>query len=254
MALTPNNINNIAQGVGTAKAAIDLYKAFTKKSTPPFKNAPIIKFEGTQDYRAKLIIPGTHISENYAAMFGNNRVISNAGGIIFPYTPTITYEQSAAYSTLNVMHSNFPLYFYKNSSISTINLNAKFTVQNDLDAGFYLSVSNILKTLTKMRTVNDGTDQAGAPPPVCRLSAYGDYMLKNIPVALMSFKIDLSDTVDYYRSDPTSEGPSSMFGQNFIPTVSTISMVFAPMYSRSQQMKYSITDFAMGKLDGLGYL
>jgi len=26
------------------------------------------------------------------------------------------------------------------------------------------------------------------------------------------------------------------------------------MYSRSQQMKYSITDFGMGRLNGLGYL
>jgi hypothetical protein len=43
-----------------------------------------------------------------------------------------------------------------------------------------------------------GTDNpAGNPPIILRLSGYGDYVFKNVPVVVNSFSIELPNNVDY---------------------------------------------------------
>ena len=44
------------------------------------------------------------------------------------------------------------------------------------------------RVLTKMPFGDD--PNAGSPPPVCRLFAYGDYQLDATPVVVKQFKID----------------------------------------------------------------
>ena len=155
------------------------------------------------------------------------------GGIIFPYTPTIAYEHKADYSNVPIMHSNFALNFYQRSYVTNISISGKFTVQNEYDAAVYLSTIHLLRALTKMRS--GGEDFSGSPPPVCRLDAYGDFMLKNVPVAISSFKFDLPDSVDYFT---TKDYP---FGETSVPTLSTISLTLIPMYSRAEMQKFTVS-------------
>jgi len=131
------------------------------------------------------------------------------------------------------MHSNFALNFYQRSYVTGISISGKFTVQNQLDASVYLSTVHMLRALTKM--LSGGEEFSGSPPPVCRLDAYGDFMLKNVPVAISSFKIDLPDSVDYF----TTEG--SQFGETSVPTLSTISITCVPMYSRAEMQKFTVS-------------
>lgn len=199
---------------------------------------PRIKFAGKDDYRVKLKVPQSLITRfAHGPLFG-------FGGIVFPYTPTISYEMSAAYANMTPMHSNYPVNFYKHSTISSFTLSAKFTVQNDTDAIFYLSTMHLLRTLTKMRYGND--DSAGSPPPVCRFDAYGDFMLKNIPVVVQSMRSEYPDSVDYYELN-SDLNPNSIagedkidFGTNFIPTMSSITLSLLPMYSRFEQSQFSV--------------
>jgi hypothetical protein len=138
------------------------------------------------------------------------------------------------------LHSNYALHFYKNSSISKITIAGKFTVQNDKDAEIYIATVQLLRALTKMRTGGRKLDPySGAPPPVCRLDAYGPYMLSNVPIAISEFKIDVADSVDYFTFGKTG------FTDNIssVPTVSTLSITGVPMYSRDEMQKFSVKNW-----------
>ena len=173
---------------------------------------------------------------------------SHPGGIIFPYTPTISFNNQATYSSLSPTHSNFNNYFFKNSSVGTISVSGKFTCQNEYEASLILAIQHLLRSLTKMRWGDD--DGAGTPPPVCRLFAYGNSMLNNIPVAVQSWKLEYPDSVDYIG---VGDGIKD-YGNNFVPSLCTISMELVPMYSRSQQLGFSVDDFLLGNLADKGYL
>jgi hypothetical protein len=112
-----------------------------------------------------------------------------------------------------------------------------------------------------MRTGNDPL--AGAPPPVCRLDAYGANMLNNVPVAVASFRVDLSADVDYYSSNQSldlypniDENPNVFRETNLIPTVSTIVMSLIPMYSRNEMLDYNVKKWISGdsNTQNRGYL
>jgi hypothetical protein len=160
-------------------------------------------------------------------------------GIIFPYTPQISLEHKADFTPQNPLHSNYSLQFYKSSSVSDISIQGLFTVQNDNDAIQYLAAIHLLRALTKGRF--GGTDQfRGSAPPICRLMAYGNYMLKNVPVSISSFKQDLPSDVDYYYL------ASSSVGSAMVPTRSNISVVCKLMISRSEMLTASVDNWLSG--------
>lgn len=195
----------------------------------------------TSDNRVKIRVPSQYMRGDITG--GPGGALSHLGGIVFPYTPGITYEYKADYAAQNPTHANFGLNFYHRSAVSNISIQGKFTVQNAEDAAVYLSTMHLLKALTRMQTGNDS--DPGSPPPVCRLDAYGDYMIKDVPVAISSFRIELPDAVDYYTigKDVTNLSNSyfeSFYGQTTVPTISTIAITCIPMYSRDEMQNFSV--------------
>ena len=230
---------------------------------PPVQQANIQSVDGDgivittqQDLRVKIRVPTDYLTYLTSGSWDNE--LQNLGGIIFPYTPQISYEHKANYSSSTPTHSNYAVNFYKHSMVEDINIQGKFTVQNDKDAMVYLSTIHLLRSLTKMRYGNNIAGAAGggrgssgnltidsdsgAPPPICRLNAYGDFMFKNVPVAIVSFKNDLPDGVDYYTLDKKG-GSANSFGQAFVPTLSTIQITCKVMYSRREMLTASVTDY-----------
>lgn len=200
-----------------------------------------VQWKEAKDMRVILRVPGSY-------MQGPTAILKKMGGIIFPYTPTISYDSTANYSAQQPIHSNFPLYFYQKSGVSSITVSGKFTNQNETDGATYLATIHLLRSLTKMLW---GTDPgAGAPPPVCRFDAYGDYMLNNVPVAVQSFKIDLPDGVDYIAVGTKNK----TYGHSMVPTISTISLTLNTMYSRREIQEYSVSKWLSGGLKNRGYL
>jgi hypothetical protein len=181
------------------------------------------------DLRVKIRVPSSYLKMTTS---GSAKELSTLGGIIFPYTPSISYEQKADYATATPIHSNFTQNFYQRSGISNISISGKFTVQNDKDAAVYLATVHLLRALTKM--LSGAEANSGAPPPVCRLDAYGDYMLSNVPVAIGSFRIELPEGVDYF----TTKTPT--FGSASVPVISTIAITCVPMYSRAEMQKFTV--------------
>ena len=212
------------------------------------------QFRVKPDFRPRLLIPMMYIDSKQTSGPAPG-VIKNSGGIVFPYTPAISQDYKANYASVTPQHSNYALYFYKNSSPSEISLSAKFTVQDDRDAHYFLSVIHILRSLIKM---GFGTNDynTGSPPPVCRLYAYGAYVFDNVPVALQSFSLKLDDNIDYFSLSSTSDGDliKQIFsGANMVPVLSTISMSFIPMYSRREMMNGGVKNWLNGtsRTDGL---
>ena len=229
-------LGNLA-AIGVASA---LKNKLGKGGLKPSKPGPITQFydlNGTQtslgtENRVIIKVPDDYLN-NYSS--GSNNELKNLGGIIFPYTPQISFDHKADYASESPTHSNFTQYFYKHSAISPISITGKFTVQNDKDAITYLSIINVLRSLTKGRF--GGNDPLrGSPTPVCRLMAYGTYMLDNVPISIASFKNELSNDVDYYylEDKPGTAGPAYSFGKAYVPVRSTISLSCKIMYSRNE--------------------
>lgn len=236
-------INGIQSAIGSAAGLFG--KALFGAIAPKIAAAQV-SFKNVQgdviaeDLRVKIRVPQNYWSNITA---GPNGELYNLSGIIFPYTPSISYEQKAEYATLNPLHSNFALYFYKNSSVSPIKISGKFTVQNDKDAALYLATTHLLRALTKMRTGGVSVDGlSGSPPPVCRLDAYGDLQFKNVPVVIQSFAIELPDNVDYYTVGKTNNAVTA-YGRASVPIISTISVTCMPMYSRQEMQKFNVDDY-----------
>jgi hypothetical protein len=244
-------IGNIATGFVKNLAGGLLGKigfgAMPKKAIPAdvnFKNVQGDSFN--DDLRVKIRVP----SEYYQSSFtqGSTGELSNLTGIIFPYTPSISYEHKAEYNSQSPIHSNFTVYFYKNSSVSPISISGKFTVQNDKDASVYLATVHMLRALIKMRSGGLSRDQAsGSPPPVCRLDAYGNFMLKNVPVVISSYRVELPEGVDYYTVGKNGGLAMALYGQTSVPVISTIALTCIPIYSRKEMQEFSVNEWLNSK-------
>lgn len=94
-----------------------------------------------------------------------------------------------------------------------------------------------------------GKDQnRGAPPPVCRLYAYGQMMLENVPIAITSFGVELPDNVDYFTFKNADVGLAS------VPTISTIAITCITMYSRNEMQKFSVSGYLNNAFKGQGII
>ena len=199
------------------------------------------------DTRVKIRVPNNYLT---VLTYGLQGEIKDLGGIIFPYTPQISLEHKAEYSVLQPMHSNYTQYFYQRSSVSPIQITGKFTVQNEKDAVVYIAAVHLLRALTKMRSGGaDGGDGAltGNPPPVCRLDAYGSFMLDNVPVVVSSFRQELPEGVDYYTLGKSGGNAYGRYDLTSVPSLSTITVNLYPMYSRAETQKFNVNGWLSNK-------
>lgn len=216
-------------------------KSFPAGGNSPPSDPAIINFQSLNnkdsitDHRVKIRVPRNYLT----TVLGS---LGNLQGIIFPYTPSINYEMSAQYGDLKPLHSNFPINFYQRSTVSDISITGKFTVESQEDSKIYIATQRLLIALTRMKFGLDS--DAGAPPPVCRLDAYGDTFLKNVPVAITSFRIEYTDEVDYYLNKELNTS---------VPTRSTINVVCKPMYSRNELQNFSVNNYITNN-DKRGYI
>lgn len=207
------------------------------------KTSASATWAGAKDLRVFLRVPTAYLTGPSTDRIGFP-LLKDLGGIMFPYTPQISYESAASYTAINPVHSNYTQNFYKNSSVGNITITGKFTVQNEKEGAIYCAMIHLLRSLTKMRWGNE--PNAGSPPPVCRLDAFGDYMLSNVPVVITSFKFELPDNVDYIQV-PT-------YKTTLVPSISTITLGLALMYSRQEMQDFSVQGWRSGSLKGQGYL
>ena len=220
-----------------------------------------------QDWRVKLTIPSGSPMEEYFFAKGSNELLKplyGMKGIFWPLTPTMIIQHSANYNPLAQTHSNYPFQAYQNSQVDQMNIIGEFPVQNQQDAAYWVATVNFLRTVTKMFFVKDD-ELKGNPPPILHLSAYGDHMFDKVPVVINTFNVELRAGIDYIstRQDTVYTKKANAFhnvhkdqfdpnamDQTWAPTLSNISVLVTPIYSREAIKNFNLREFALGKLRG----
>lgn len=198
------------------------------------------------DWRVRLSLPESFMTSPLLAPF------KEAKALIFPFTPQIQINHSAVYDAMDTVHSNYQFLSYNQSKIDTINLTADFYCEDAAQARYWVAAVHYFRSVTKMHYGE--TANAGSPPPVVKLSGYGDFVFNNVPVVVASFNMELSKEVDYIAtklSGQSGDATSGASGANdkisYAPVRSTFNIELKPIYSREQVRKFSLDDFAEGK-------
>jgi len=216
------------------------------------------------DWRVRLQIPqsGTEI---FQSILENNKLMEplrESRGMFWPLTPTMTIQHSANYNAMDQVHSNYPHQAYQNSQVDSINIIGEFPVQNADDAKHWVATVNFLRTITKMYFGQEDQRSQGLkgnPPPILHLSGYGDHMYNKVPVVVNTFNLELRQNIDYistkqsevYRTNVT-DFDADASDQTWAPTLSNISVLVTPVYSRDSIKNFSLSKFARGELSGRG--
>ena len=194
-----------------------------------------------QDMRIKIKIPPTYL-QGPAEWIRQ----SGDGGVVFPYTPQIVIQTRANYNALQPTHSNYAFQAYQNSSLDAISIVGTFTAQNEGDGRYMLGAMHALRACTKMNF--GASSYQGAPPPVLRLSGYGEYMFNDLPIVISSFFYTLNEDVDYLTIKDPSGGTTS------VPTRAEFTIECLPAFSRRDQASFSIDTFVTGELRSKGFI
>ena len=121
--------------------------------------------------------------------------LKDAGGLIFPYTPSINIASGASYSKIDTTHTNYNFHAFKNSDPGSITITAPMYVEDPTQGLYWIAMVHYLRSLTKMFAGND--PKAGNPPPIVNLNGYGNYVFKNVPVVVTQFSTQLDANSDY---------------------------------------------------------
>ena len=138
----------------------------------------IIRVLGEKRFRKNWILSGNYF---YGLL---HNALSGSSGLIFPYTPEVSFQHSVTWEKTDITHSNLSYSAYKNTPVPTINLKAKFTADNRDNALHMLSAIWFLIACTKCE-FGEKSAEPGLPPPILYLNGY-DHLIDNIPVVISS--------------------------------------------------------------------
>ena len=230
-----NNILSLKRGINIPKGA----EVFA-----PQGQAIQLKAGSKDDWRVRINCEWNTFN---SPLFG---VLKQTGGVVWPYMPNITVSTKAEYNTIPITHANYSQYSYKNSVVDDISISGEFSCETATDGAYWIAATTFFKTATKM-FFGQG-DLAGNPPIICNLTGYGSHVFDKVHVIIKSFSVDFKDDVNYIKCDPFNNGKYT-----WVPVLSTISVSVAPVYSRQGLRKFSLQDYARGKMsaDGaVGYI
>ena len=225
-----NNILSLKRGINIPKGA----EVFAPQGQAIQLNAG-----SKDDWRVRITCEWNTFN---SPLFG---VLKQTGGVVWPYMPNITVSTKAEYNTIPITHANYSQYSYKNSVVDDISISGEFSCETATDGAYWIAATTFFKTATKM-FFGQG-DLAGNPPIICNLTGYGSHVFDKVPVIIKSFSVDFKDDVNYIKCDPFNNGKYT-----WVPVLSTITVSVAPVYSRQGLRKFSLQDYARGKMSGEG--
>ena len=131
---------------------------------------------------------------------------------------------------------------------------------------FPRSGQTAFESLMEMYFGKDNQPLKGNPPPIMHMSGYGDHMFNKVPVVVNTFNVELRPGIDYISTKQSNtpyrhlSGPlrgieqSVIAGesQSWAPTLSNVSVLVTPVYSRESIKNFSLSEFARGELNGKG--
>ena len=195
-----NSVSNLASavssgfsagGIAGALRSIDLPSAGEIAGDLYVAAAQFGNDPAADDWRVRLSLPSWPSFQTSPVL----KPLQNAGGLIFPYTPSITMASTATYTTVDTVHTNYAFRAFQTSDPGAITITAPMNVEDPTQGLYWIAAVHYLRSLTKMFTGND--PKAGNPPPVVMLNGYGNFVFKNVPVVVTSFTSTLDDKCDY---------------------------------------------------------
>ena len=164
------------------------------------------------------------------------------GGVLFPYTPIIGLTHRAQYEMEGLLQTNYTMPYYTKSSVDSIQIQGRFTAQNESEANYVLAMINFFRTATKM--FYGKSNLTGTPPPVLYLDAYGQNLFDHIPIVISDFQYSMPNDCHYITT-------KSYKGSNLnkVPVDLNITLTAIPTYSRNNiSNNFSLNAFANGDL------
>lgn len=227
--LTPEQIASLSPGdrqtradvLASKKAGDDLVVTGTREEEARTIAAQQdqIAFEARNDWRVRLALTDD-TSANYLYKSDNPGILAplaSTNGVLFPYTPTISVNYAASYNATDLVHSNYKVYQYSNSSVDQVTITCDFTAQDTAEANYLLAVIHFFRSMTKMFYGQDSNPRRGTPPPLCYMFGMGNYQFAAHPLAITGFSYNLPNTVDYIKTISPSDTGISQPAESFKP-------------------------------------
>lgn len=137
----------------------------------------------------------------------------DTGGLMWPFTPTMSDIGNIEYETYDPVHTNQPFSAFKRVGVKEIQISGPFTAMNEFESRYCLAAIHFLRSVTKMYFGVGGTGASialrGTPPPVLLLNGYGTAMFNNIPVVITNYSVDLPADVDYVQVNVGDSPPAA---------------------------------------------
>ena len=198
--------------------------------------------------------------------------LRSTNGMVFPYQPTITYQQDVQYQAIELIHTNQDFYTYSRTPALKLTVDGEFSIQNQKEGIYALACIHFMRTVTKMWFGGaTGASQAlaGTPPPVLLFDGFGQYMFNALPVIVTQFSVSLPKDVDYvpvYGDSTTiSSAPSALqisqdlaamnnqnikssSGYAWLPALFTIQMQLTVQNTPKRLRSFDLDQFRSGEL------
>lgn len=163
-------------------------------------------------------------------------------GVLFPYTPTIGTSHRANYEIESLVHTNYGTPYYTNSTVDSINVQARFTAQTPNEAAYIIAMISFFRTATKM--FYGGQQNRGTPPPVLYFDAHGQHLFDHIPVVIRDFQVSMPNDVNYITATINKV-------ETQVPVDLNVTIDMIPTYSRDKiSNNFDLVKFSNGGLLG----
>lgn len=187
-------------------------------------------------------------------------------GVLFPYTPIVTFGYNATYDQTIYTHSNYGYNAYQKSTPKQLTIVGDFTAQSNDEALYMLSVIHFFKSVTKMYFGVQTYSRSGTPPPTLVFSYLGEHQFNRVPVIVTDVSFTYDNTVSYVPvQTENKQAYSENIGINlhrdrssgftYVPTKLTLNLVLDTQYVPIKvRNEFNLDEFRQGKLLNGGYL
>ena len=220
-----NNLSNPAALISSLRS-LNLPKGGEAGGVLSNASAAFGGSDASGDWRVRLSVPASFASSPML------QPLVQAGGLVFPYTPSITISSNAQYED------------------TTFQIEAPFNVEDGAQAMYWLAAVHMLRSATKMFT--GAGDLQGNPPPILKLNGYGDYVFKNVPVVIQSFNVNLSSDTNYINTSMAAAGSSVTGGTGVTSSIAGIAGISSGLAGLAGALGSNKLAGALGKVGMIG--
>lgn len=170
--------------------------------------------------------------------------------IIFNVRPQLNETRSANYSTVELLHHPSDILKYQKTSARTWSFSATLVSRTPEEAKQNLQYTNWIRAWVMpyygegtANSIKSHSSRLGAPPPILKLTAYGNQMIGPVPVVLESYDISWPADVDYIQ---TSYDDSAVP----FPVVLTINLSMKEAFSPAEYSGFDLYRYKLGDMGG----